>query len=333
MNTLVGSIGYDVHSGLGHLVRDFYRHEIVSRVLVVPHRHYQRYPHWYPDGAGFSLRRANAFLDGLQVLLLFENGFHWDIVQKAKSLGIKIVLVPNYEYTPFPIPVQPDLVLCASLLDVDYYKPRYKTCFLPMPVPDEIQWRERTHAIKFVHNAGHGQRGFAKGTPQIVEAMNYVKSPIHLTIRGQPGEERIVELFDKVTASKQSNITLEFGDFEPDKLYGTGDVFLNAEQYNGMSLMLQEARASGMLVMTTNRYPMNTWLPNGPLIPVDHYEKDRICVEFDRATVNPKAIAEKMDEYYGQNITEYSQSGLKWFQEEVSWSVLKPKFLEVLENL
>ena len=38
-------------------------------------------------------------------------------------------------------------------------------------------------------------------------------------------------------------------------------MFVFPEKFNGLSLPLQEARAAGMLVLATDRFPMNTWLP------------------------------------------------------------------------
>ena len=328
---LVGAISYATHSGLGHLMRSFYNAGVVDRALVVRHPHYQNYTDWYPPDRQFTAATSSKFLQGLDVLLLFENAFLWGVVANAQKMGVKVVLIPNYEYTPNPIPGPPDLVLCGSLLDVDYYYQQYRTTFLPIPVDiDRFPWRLRSKAHVFVHNAGHGQRGFAKGTPQIIEAMEYVQSPVHLIVRGQPGEQRIRELFE--AQKTNARVDLRFGEFDDDELYAEGDVFINAEQYNGMSLPLQEAYASGMLVMTTDRYPTNTWLPCEPLIPVNHYEKDRICVEFDRAIVDPHAIAETIDDWYGRDIEELSLQGRRW-AEEHSWESLKPKYLEVFECL
>ena len=327
----VGAIGYEVHSGLGHLMRSFFKAGVVNRVFVVRHPHYQNYTDWYPKSQRFTKETKRNFLRGLDVLILFENAFYWDVAQAASRQGTCIVMIPNYEYTPFPMPVKPDLVLCGSLLDVDYYKDHYATKFLPMPVETDLfPWRLREKAHTFIHNAGHGQRGFAKGTPQLIEAMKYVQSPIRLIVRGQPGEKRIQDLFSEQRGN--ARIDFRFGEFNDNELYAEGDVFLNAEQYNGMSLPLQEAHASGMLVMTTDRYPANTWLPCEPLLPVSHYVKDSQAVEFERAIVEPHAIAEAIDSWHGRDITAFSIMGKQW-AEAHSWESLKPTYQETLECL
>src|SRR5207253_2189956 len=98
-----------------------------------------------------------------------------------------------------------------------------------------------------------------------------------------------------------------------------------------------------------DRYPMNTWLPRevevpmtrkvsagpgwtaqgcqflNPLIPVKEFHKARVAgpyLEIDEATVEPEAIAAKMDEWFNKDITEMSLSGKDWAKAN-SWAVLK----------
>jgi len=324
----VGSIGFACHSGLGHLLRDFHRNGIVQKVTLVRHPHYANYLEWYPDRYAPSDRAR--FLADVDVLLIFENVFDWPLVRRAKELRKRVVLIPNYEYTPCPIPVEPDLVLCASLLDVDFYKSKYKTHFLPIPV--SMPWRRRERALSYVHNAGHGGYDWREGTPELLEAMRYVESPLRLVIRFQPGERRTLELLRK--GCDDPRVSMSFAE-RPDEecLWDRGDVCVAPQKYNGMSLPLQEAFASGMLVMTTDRYPMNTWLPTEPMLGHDGTErhKGRLAVEIDRCILSPRKIAAAMDEWYGRDIAEFSERGRIW-GEAHSWGMLKPKYEEVLRG-
>jgi hypothetical protein len=70
------------------------------------------------------------------------------------------------------------------------------------------------------------------------------------------------------------------------------------------------------------------------LIPVAGYKKTRVadrCLEFDEAVIDPKAIAAIIDEWYGADITGYSQLGKEW-AESMSWDRLKPKYMELLSK-
>lgn len=325
---MIGAIGYCCHSGLGHLARDFYRHGIVNRMLLVRHPHYPSHPEWYPPEHSYDRSSVGRFLSGLDVLLLFETavGSTWDVVRQAKARRIKVVMIPMHEWSPYPPPVAPDLYLCPSLLDVDYYR-SHPHAFLPIPV--EKPWKLRERARTFVHNAGHGQHEYSKGTLSVIAAMEYVRSPVQLIVRGQPSERRIAELFER--EKDNPRLQIQAGDL-PDEQLWTGDVFLNAEEYNGLSLPLQEAWASGMLVMTTDRFPANTWLPREPLIPVAGYRPYRIATSFERAIIDPRAIAATIDAWYDRDITAYSLAG-KDYAEKNSWEVLGPKYASILGAL
>lgn len=329
----VGTICYATQSGLGHLGKMFYDNGVVNRMLIVQHSAYEMFDkQWYPDNVSYSQRNWRAFLDGLDVLLVFETAMgQWHIVKEAKVKGIKFAIIPMYEWTPDPIPAQPDIVICPSKLDVEYYK-NYKHVYINIPAPDPklVPWKERTHAIQFVHNAGHGQIGFAKGTPETLEAFRHTESDARLIVRAQYREPELARVLDKHRDNPLLDIRI--GDIPYNELFSDGDVYINAERYNGLSLPLQESFSSGMLVMTTNRFPANDWLPLAPLIPVKRYEKHRVAKYIDRAEIDPKDIARTIDNWYRRDISIYSHLGRQW-AEENSWTNLKPKYLEILGSL
>ena len=323
----VGTIAYSVESGLGLLAKAFVDAGLINRVLPVRHPHYTHCEGMYsPD---LLYQDPERFLAGLDVLWLFENAFRWNVAQRAKQLGIPIVIMPMYEYTPMPLPVPADLVICPSLLDLQYYDGRdVPAVYLPVPV--SIPWRLRTRARVWVHNAGHAGRGYRNGTPELLKAMRYVKSPIRLLLRGQPDDSKINVLFNSVPNDPRIQVTKAHVPWH--QLWTEGDVFIFPEKFNGLSLPLQEARACGMLVMASNRFPINTWLPPEPLIPVDHYERDHIAVDITRAVITPQEIARTIDAWYDRDITGYSLSGRDWAL-SMNWDTLKPRYVDALENL
>jgi hypothetical protein len=114
-----------------------------------------------------------------------------------------------------------------------------------------------------------------------------------------------------------------------DNIWEEGDVFVFPEKFNGLSLPLQEAFASGMAVIAGDRFPINTWLPKDLLIPVKEYKRESIAVPFDSAVIHPKDIAEMIDKVYNTDITEYSLLG-KQFNEQNQWKILKEKYKELM---
>ena len=292
---MIGSIVLATEQGLGYLAKDFFDNGIIDVVSI--HRHTSRTNHteWYPNAVS-----VDELLETCDTLLFFETTFYPNIIQEAKKRGIKTILMVMYECTPTAIAKLVDEIWSPSLLDQQYY-PNSKL----VQVPVNVEWKLRTKASVFVHNAGNGGLGGRNGTRELIEAFRYVKSPVQLILRSQVPIK-----------CDDPRIEVRVGTF--DDIWSEGDVFVFPEKFNGLSLPLQEAFASGMLVMTTDRFPNNTYLPKEPLIPVSGYHKERIAVEFDCADLSPENIATKIDEWYNKDITNFSLLG-KEYNQKNSW--------------
>jgi len=371
MNLRVSSLCYATSQGLGHLMKSFYDAGLVTHPIIYRHGHPSRptRPEWYPPGTPI-LEPKQKFSDNQEVLktlgqtdvlLCFETFFDWSLVTYCRERGIKTALCVMHEWTPRVWPAKPDMVICPSLLDYDYFKDQFpsgRCVFLPIPVRTDL-WRQRTVAKRYLHNAGNVGHREHKGTRQLLEAVKLLTKPIELTVRAQDtgafhsiigdvfgGAARALVGAGSLTRiDPKTGSGIRFGHDGPvlwlaggnepyESLWDGVDVYVAPEKFNGLSLPLQEARAAGLLVMTTDRYPANTWLPPEPLINPDRYQK--ACVgssyyEFDEAVVRSEDIAADMDFWYGQDISAYSASGLEWAQAN-SWESLKPRWMEALTS-
>lgn len=328
----VGSINYATRQGLGYLAKDFYDHGITSEVLIYAHPDgRETVREWYPEstrivvGRDFSTRcRTDVaqFLSKIDVCLFFETPFDWNVLPLCKKHGVKTVLVPMYEWSLLSPPYQFDKVISPSLLDQKYFP---GSPFLPVPVTDRY-WRQRTTALRFLHNGGGIGAREHKGTRQLIEAIPYIQSPVSLTVRAQNGAalERILK--DNPRSHADRRVTWEFGERSYETLWDDHDVLIAPEKFNGLSLPLQEAFAAGMLVMTTDRFPTNTWLPKGPLIPVASTQTVQVMGGHNRieeSVVDPVEIARCIDAWHGADIVEFSKVG-KEFATRYNWRNLKP---------
>lgn len=322
----VGSLVYATDQGLGILAKSFYDARVLTDVHVLLHRHRANHLDWYPGSKSSpigspdlaSIRRLCLSVD---VMLFFETPFVWSLIDHCRQHKVRTVLMPMYECMPKVLPYQPDRFICPSLLDLRYYPDRSRSTFIPVPV--SVPWRQRHRARVFVHNAGHGGLLNRNGTGQILDAMKLVKSPLKLILRSQRRLQWGVD---------DPRIDYRVGNLPYDQLWNEGDVFVFPEKFNGLSLPMQEARASGMVVMATHRYPNTEWLPSEWLIPTSGSIRSAIsprCLEFDEAVVSPEAIASRMDEIYDQDIAHYSMLGRAWAR-TMSWEHLKSKYLETL---
>lgn len=327
----VGTICYATDQGLGNLAKSFYDSGLVNDALIVKHAHYKTHNEWYPDDAitmdvrAFDKGLACEFCSDMDLMIFFETPFNWDILRYCREHNVKTVLMPMYECTPKVLPHKPDLFLCPSVLDLDYFPEN--SVYLPVPVDERIDWYPRREARVFLHNAGHGGLRNRNGTGQLLDAMRYVKSPIKLVIRTQH------KLQWKVDDPRVEVVhgTLPFLDLYP----SWADVFVFPDKFNGLSMPLQEALCSGMAVMASDRYPANTYLPRDPLIPVNRFEKASVsprCLEFDEAVIEPEAIARTIDRWYGKYILDLSLAG-RISRKQYSWDHLYGRYIDVFNSL
>lgn len=336
----VGTICYATTQGLGVLAKSFYDAGIITDVIVFRHPHRDRPSHmeWYPEGTPelrsrpFGGPAVDEFLTRVDVVLFFETPFDWSFLLLCRDRDVPTILIPMHEWYPENPPHQFDKIISPSLLDQDYFP---GSSFIPIPV-DPSRWKQRTKAVRFLHNGGHLGCREHKGTRQLLEAVPRLDSTLQLTIRSQNarGLRSIVQ--EALNSREFPNLRIELGEIPYKDLWEGYDVLVAPEKFNGISLPLIEARTEGMLVITTDRYPMSTWLPNerkGPLIPVSSERKARTTgghLEFTESIVDPQDIAQMMNDWHNRDISDYSLSGRQW-AEENSWDALKPRYVEELE--
>ena len=225
----------------------------------------------------------------VDVMMFFETPFDWDIMNYRRDNGVKTALMTMYECTPRTLPTYPDLFLCPSELDMEFF-PNHSV-FIPVPVDEP--WELRTTAKTFVHNSGYiGLKG-RSGTQELIDAVQYIESDLRLIIRSQ--DKKIQQMAESMMKmdGKPRDLEVYAGVLPYENLRVGCDVCIAPEKFNGLSLPLQECRASGMLVITTDRFPANSWLPTEPLIPVRSYSRQRVAgrmIEFQQANVHPKDI-------------------------------------------
>lgn len=307
---MVVSVVLATEQGLGRLARDFYDQGVINRVLIKHHSSRTNHYDWYPD----RVNTINELLEGATTLFCIETPFFTEVVTEAKRRGIKTVLMPMYECTTDTVANMFDIIINPSDLDQEVFP---QGGFIPVPV--DVKWKLRKRAEVFVHNAGHGGLGGRNGTKELLEAVQYVQSPFKLIIRSQSNELR----------SSDPRVTIVNDTVPFSELWKTGDVFVFPEKFNGLSLPIQEAFASGMVVMATNRFPNNVYLPRAPLIDVEGYTQEHLARLVKVATINPKAIAAKIDALYGKDITNLSRLG-KRYAAKNSWEILKKRYETVL---
>ena len=331
----VGSLHYATHSGLGVLAKEYYDHGIITDVLIYKHVNFPTQREWYPQADMIGdvslrsreddLRVLDDFIGRLDVLFVFESPWMRETLELAIKHKVPVALMPMYEWSPYPL--HADVFVTVSRLDYDYYKRMYpdkRVELIPVPANSQVPWTLREKALTFMHNGGNGSRHDRNGTRALIEALPYIESPIKLKLRAQGLD--LPEVNDPRVEVVNRSLELS-------ELWGGSDVFIFVERFNGLSLPLQEAHSAGMLVIAGKRYPIDTWLPTEPLVEPSGYEMLQFTsVQFQSAQYEPRAIARKIDEFYGTDITAYSLAGKRW-AEENSWEKLAPVYRALLASM
>jgi len=301
----IGLIARCDNSGLGSMSWELAKHIKFDQIKLQSNGRYQTYPD-----------RFYNVVDDLttDIVIGIETMYGYQ-----KKPNQKLVLIPMYECSYKSEVAKADKVIAVSLLDKQYYP---EAEFIPWPINTElIKYKHHTKAKVFVHNAGHGGLGGRNGTKELIEAMQYVKAEISLIIRSQVPIE-----------SKDSRIEVIVKDYENYwDIWGTGDVFVFPEKFNGLSLPIQEAIGSGMAVMCTNRFPFNAYLPREIMIEPSGFKEELIAVPFQSAVIDPVSIAKKIDEWAYQDISGISRE-MGILTSKMSWEKLADRWKAALCN-
>lgn len=124
---MTGAVVLSSEQGLGYMAKDFYDHGVIQKVFIHPHGSRKNHPEWYkPED---RLKNLGELLE-CDSIVFFENPFYWKLIPMAREKGVKTVLIPMYECSPDPFPYFPDVLLCPSALDYEFYSKRYPDAVL-----------------------------------------------------------------------------------------------------------------------------------------------------------------------------------------------------------
>ncbi len=108
----IGTINYATRSGLGILTKAFWENGIINDILVILHPDQGWYPNhsaeWYPGKLVTQIKHYDKevlenYIKNLDVLFLFETGFFDETITLAKTHNTPVVVMPMYEWRPFPM--------------------------------------------------------------------------------------------------------------------------------------------------------------------------------------------------------------------------------------
>jgi glycosyltransferase involved in cell wall biosynthesis len=222
-----------------------------------------------------------------------------------------------------------DHVIVAARTEISFYTNRYrmpapKITFIPNGVSQDY-FLPRTYAPKATKLLFLGGWEWRKGTRYLIEAFIKISkkySDVTLTLAGvgDSAEAALSSFPDPVRSRVRvlSTITLE----ESPKVYQNHDIFVFPSLFESMSLVVPEAMASGMPVITTRACGMQDIIrdnENGLLVP----PRDSHAIEVKISElIENSSLRQKLGD-----------SARKTAQQELLWGNVSSQFEKVFVSL
>ena len=344
----IGLVGRLSRFGLGHQNLDIAIHLGIDRWLIFGHRDIDLQGRRLPCRVDQALRplgshELEAWMDGLDALLFVESPIFPELTGVAKSLGVCVVCVPNWEWLHPGLDWldEVDLMLCptrhtARLLDdwKQRFRFGWKTDVVAWPVDTGRHQFRRRYACRrflFVNGSGGVQATTHLGEPAVLHRKGL--DLLLAAAREIPGIPIIVYAADEAWTPASRNV--EFRPLTDDnrQLYRDGDVCVQPSHWEGLGLPLLECQAAGMPLITTDLPPMNEHNPYA-VVPATEIAADlssELCVP--AARIDPDDLARVLREAHGRNLFFASGRARRFVLREHSWQVARPRLLNSLTSL
>jgi glycosyltransferase involved in cell wall biosynthesis len=334
----LGLIAYAEDTGLGYQTRAYYNHLKPYRTMVLkrtgltePRTFRQS---WYPDAFSTvmtmpSLPEVDAFLDGLDVVLLAERSPSHYLLRQARKMGVKTIIVPNYEYFDHDAPLADLYAAPTTWRFADLPEPK---TYLPFPIDPKFRTLSEKPAKNFLHIAGKPISPDRNGTFVLLEALNYVTADVNVTITCI--EPRI---FENHPLPTNPHVTLSthlgmIDDLEP--FYDSHDALIMPRRFGGLCLPVNEALAHGLPVIMPDISPNSGWLPKHWLIPAEQTAERKMAGMVDIYSADPKALAAAIDAMATKPIYYLTSCEVaRQIATDYSWDALLPMYMDVLASV
>lgn len=338
-------------TGLGVQSRNWVRLLDPYKVVIIdsrPFNNNQQYFEWYSDRKntfvvnGFiKHHEIDAILNGVDVLLMFETPYNYDLIKVARESGIKTILQNNWEFTDYlqrlELPL-PDLLVNHSYWHLEEQKQRWPDitdyCPTPLFIEDfnEVykQNLSRQGLVKFLHVAGRKTYEDRNGTLDLIEAVKLIPRSIdfELVIKTQSVDIAGIS-DDRVVIDRLSPI-------DERDLYRDFDAMIMPRRYAGACLPMNEALISGLPVIMTDIDPNNKILPHNWLVKANKKGSFMARIMIDIFSADPVDLAARISQFAVTDrslLNGYKESARGIAEKEYSSESVKKKWDSMITKL
>lgn len=276
----LGIISYSTNTGLGNQTYNLYKYLKPFKTMVVDlsslngvETHHERYPDGIIVNGIPKNKDIDNFLEGLDAVFVCETPLNYYLFERARELGIKTILQPNWEFFDYnqrDLP-KPDLFLAPSSWHLSEYPEN--TIYMNVPVDRSLLPKRRIKKFRnFLHPAGRPAIHDRNGTRETAFAFhNLPFKDITLTITTQ--DKKLAEEYREIF-KEDKRIRIDDTNYENyTDLYKGFDCVIIPRKYGGLCLPMQEALGCGLPVIMTDVSPNNEVLPKDWLVKAEKVDE------------------------------------------------------------
>jgi len=298
-------------TGLGIQSRNWVRLLNPWKTIVInsmPFNGNRQHLEWYQRPNAFVVdgfiknNEINPILNGVDLLLTFEIPYNYDLIRRAKQLGIKTIIQNNWEFTDYlrqPHLPLPDLLVNHSYWNMDRQKNLWpditEYCATPLFIEDYEQIFTQNinrsgDKVRVLHIAGRKTHEDRNGTNDLIEAIKLLPSDIQFELVIKTQSVDVNSDDPRVYIDRSSPV-------DEKELYRNFDVVIMPRRYGGACLPMNESLASGLPVIMPNIDPNDKILPKDWLVQATKISSFMARTEIDVYSVNHRNLAMKIKEF------------------------------------
>jgi glycosyltransferase involved in cell wall biosynthesis len=334
-------VGFKDETGIGRMCQDIRSVLGIGKHMVAPSERLASKNNFldseYLMTESLSMDELCHQLKGLIGIICIER-IHWHklLIKAAKSLGLKIICVPMWEWfrgTDQDWKIV-DRFLCPNLKSLGILKSYgYNNAFIinwTLDISSLPHRKVEGSAHTFIHSVGLIDHDDRKGTKLVIEAFKRVKKTnlkLILRIQKPSNLQKIDNRIEILTGNLE----------KPSELYKEGQVAIQPSRMEGLGFMVLEPICCGLPVITTNGAPMNEYVQNKNLLIKTNFFK-RKAFAYKSAGIkqafltNPRIndLTKKINWCSENDLSSISEANRNWALEQFDTNKLRKEWKEAL---
>jgi len=319
----IGISGYATKTGIGYLIKDFKKFLPIDTHYVVSHEKQKVDTTMIDKKCVNDSVDVKEWLSGINKLIIVEQPKVKMMMRETTRLGIEVYCLVNidwfnhndewvrrvktficpniYTWTKLHFLGLKNIVYIPACIDTDYFT-----------------FTQRNICNTFLFNNGWGGYKYRKGLKETIGVFNNTEYP--LVINSQL----------KIECNVSDNIKINYNNMAERKdTYDKGDVFVYPTKWEGYSMVILEAMACGLPVITTDGVPMNEY---GTFLIKTDYNKQNLNNDFSALewVINKKDFLRNIEYVYNKVVKDYSCFARDFVEMKHSWKVNLDKYYKVL---